>query len=483
MDINKIKKPIYTDDRSDSHLDRPHLIQRAIINQNNTNNYKVEQNNNIQNKRFNHSDETQKKIRTNQRVVYNPKTLTSKIQTTKQLAPGEDSTNSVDPVGEFVVGNAVLSPVFKAVPYIKSEIFNLIKKTSPYIKSSRNYTLNNFLDKTNLLKEPNFNSEIPNNNYSDILIDRRFNLGQYLNTDNTHTIVTSGLKPLNEKSTYAFQANIPDSYYSNLADKVIDSNTASDWIKYGIDNYDVKNLDKNDIIDYLTDGSQDIKNTNLNNLLRTQVKNYFNSPEYNNRIRYGVGPIDGFLNYSLKNSSYRDISDRLMSKVAQTKPGYATWGTHTGFVNKRPLGLNLFNNMHNRNTPNSLQTYYHEVGGHGTEDVYGVDNFYDPTLVSNKIKNKIFQNMSTEEKRTSKIQNYLDQPNEMRARGTAVNIFQHSYPDNSFYLKSAKNKNINVVPVGSQLDQLLDSFNFNLDATNDYINQVYKQGGKLNEKK
>ena len=91
--------------------------------------------------------------------------------------------------------------------------------------------------------------------------------------------------------------------------------------------------------------------------------------------------------------------------------------------------------------------------------------------------------MSTEEKRTSKIQNYLDQPNEMRARGTAVNIFQHSYPDNSFYLKSAKNKNINVIPVGSQLDQLLDSFNFNLDATNDYINQVYKQGGKLNEKK
>ena len=31
MDINKIKKPIYTDDRSDSHLDRPHLIQRAYI--------------------------------------------------------------------------------------------------------------------------------------------------------------------------------------------------------------------------------------------------------------------------------------------------------------------------------------------------------------------------------------------------------------------------------------------------------------------
>ena len=31
MDINKIKKPIYTDDRSDSHLDRPHLIQRAYM--------------------------------------------------------------------------------------------------------------------------------------------------------------------------------------------------------------------------------------------------------------------------------------------------------------------------------------------------------------------------------------------------------------------------------------------------------------------
>ena len=39
MDINKIKKPIYTDDRSDSHLDRPHLIQRAIINQNNKNQF------------------------------------------------------------------------------------------------------------------------------------------------------------------------------------------------------------------------------------------------------------------------------------------------------------------------------------------------------------------------------------------------------------------------------------------------------------
>ena len=29
MDINKIKKPIYTDDRSDSHLDRPPEAKKA----------------------------------------------------------------------------------------------------------------------------------------------------------------------------------------------------------------------------------------------------------------------------------------------------------------------------------------------------------------------------------------------------------------------------------------------------------------------
>lgn len=161
MDINKIKKPIYTDDRSDSHLDRPHLIQRAIINQNNTNNYKVEQNNNIQSKRFNHSDETQKKVRTNQRVVYNPKTLTSKIQTTKQLAPGEDSTDSVDPVGEFVVENAVLSPIFKAAPYIKSGIFNLIngKLRNNWIRDKIiSNALNKSVNKTTLIPKEEVNN-------------------------------------------------------------------------------------------------------------------------------------------------------------------------------------------------------------------------------------------------------------------------------------------------------------------------------------
>lgn len=112
MDINKIKKPIYTDDRSDSHPTRQRLQYLAKLNQNSANEQKVRENNNKQNKRLNHSNETIKKIRTYQKVIYD-KDNNSRIKTYYREAPGEDSTNGVDPVGGFITEGTALSPLFK----------------------------------------------------------------------------------------------------------------------------------------------------------------------------------------------------------------------------------------------------------------------------------------------------------------------------------------------------------------------------------
>ena len=110
MDYNKLIQ--ISDNRSDSHPTRQRLQYLAKLNQNSANEQKVRENNNKQNKRLNHSNETIKKIRTYQKVIYD-KDNNSRIKTYYREAPGEDSTNGVDPVGEFITEGAALSPLFK----------------------------------------------------------------------------------------------------------------------------------------------------------------------------------------------------------------------------------------------------------------------------------------------------------------------------------------------------------------------------------
>ena len=110
MDYNKLIQ--ISDNRSDSHPTRQRLQYLAKLNQNSANEQKVRENNNKQNKRLNHSNETIKKIRTYQKVIYD-KDNNSRIKTYYREAPGEDSTNGVDPVGEFITEGAAFSPLFK----------------------------------------------------------------------------------------------------------------------------------------------------------------------------------------------------------------------------------------------------------------------------------------------------------------------------------------------------------------------------------
>lgn len=74
---------------------------------------KVNKHNEQENKRYNHSDETVKKSRQYWKTNYNPKTDTESIVKQKAvMAPSEDSTNGVDPVGKFYTEMVATNPLF-----------------------------------------------------------------------------------------------------------------------------------------------------------------------------------------------------------------------------------------------------------------------------------------------------------------------------------------------------------------------------------
>ena len=64
----------------------------------------------------------------------NPRTgFTHIIEDKPVLAKGEDSTDAVDPIGEFVVGNAALGPVFKLAG--KSDLYGAGRLGNNYARS------------------------------------------------------------------------------------------------------------------------------------------------------------------------------------------------------------------------------------------------------------------------------------------------------------------------------------------------------------
>ena len=153
MNPKKIKFS-YADDRSDSHPDRRHLEQQARLNIQRRQTQLVSEHNDREAQRRNHSDETIKKYTTKQSVTVNPRTgFTHIIEDKPVLAKGEDSTDAVDPIGEFVVGNAASGPVFKLAG--KAALYGAGRLGNNYARSKIiSQTLNDGVDNAALKVSP-----------------------------------------------------------------------------------------------------------------------------------------------------------------------------------------------------------------------------------------------------------------------------------------------------------------------------------------
>lgn len=387
------------------------------------------------------------------------------------------------PIGASVLGKGL----DVATPYIKTGLENLsnmfgagVDRASQLYKPFREYRIGK------LLGEPKLTSEftkVPDNSFSYMYPDMRFNVGQYFNTTNPHTIVSSGLKPLNNKSTYFFQADTPGSYYYNMVQKARDDSKYLDTsTKIGLHFNQTSKLNNHELLDFLTDGSQDVKDTPWNKLLQGYLKNYFTSDNYKKAFMQSKYKdsydkfINGFVFPAFNNYSYRNVSPRLMSKISETKPGYTTFGMHTSLSNSVGNGYNLFNDVTRRTVPAGTQTYFHEVGGHGTEEAFGINKVKDPTNISQKF----LQQTSSQPSSNSGFQNYLQQPNEMRARGISTNALRTSLPGfSNRYFKINSDGEIQNIPKRSQLEKLTQSLNGNKDVSLSYLDNIFKQGGKI----
>lgn len=139
-------------------------------------------------------------------------------------------------------------------------------------------------------------------------------------------------------------------------------------------------------------------------------------------------------------------------------------------------GYNLFNDVTRRTVPAGTQTYFHEVEGHGTEEAFGINKVKDPTNISQKF----LQQTSSQPSSNSDFQNYLQQPNEMRARGISTNALRTSLPGfSNRYFKINSDGEIQNIPKRSQLEQLTQSLNGNKDVSLSYLDNIFKQGGKI----
>ena len=115
--------------------------------------------------------------------------------------------------------------------------------------------------------------------------DMRFNVGQYFNTTNPHTIVSSGLKPLNNKSTYFFRQILLVLIIIIWSKKPeMTLNIQIHQLKIGLHFNQTSKLNNHELLDFLTDGSQDVKDTPWNKLLQGQLKNYFTSDNYKRHL-------------------------------------------------------------------------------------------------------------------------------------------------------------------------------------------------------
>ena len=243
---------------------------------------------------------------------------------------------------------------------------------------------------------------------------------------------------------------------------------------------DAKKMDDNDLLDFITDGSQNIKDTPINKLLWDNAVDYFKSQNYINRINKTVGYpkyeqfIQEYLPSAFNNNSIINLSSRLMKKYNPGSRGY-----HFQIGRNGSTGLRDFANQE---PDYAITTYFHEVGGHGTEGYFGLGKTADPTGVSQTSMAKVNSSTTVKNEVSEHVgEDYYTRPNEMRARALATNMFIHMYPKRAGRLFDIDYfGDINRVISDSQPGRLFfGSFKKDWSALTDYLHNAYKQGGKL----
>ena len=433
-------------------INRKQLEARAKLIALSSQNYKTKLYNEKQLVRKNHSDETNIKKISFQKVQYNPKTQTSRIVNTKPIkAPYEDSVNGVDPVGEFYVSTVAANPLFKLLQLGKSAVTNLGKK----------YILYKTINKATQNAEPK------------IFIEQKFeprtflnlnsNMGYYFKTDNPHIIQPNGLKRLNEKPTYFFQSENPNSYYFKYQDKA-----RSETPKVGINPQD---LSVNDFLDFLLGGSQNLEGLPIYKKLNKDINRLFNSKNYQYNLHMSNFNADKFNNdflpKMLQNSTTANISNRLTNIYGSKTSS----GINTHYIKMPTVNNVLVRDMVNTPTEDVLQTYYHEVGGHGTDSFFGTTKTYDNTGLTDKFIKPI--------NNKNQFLQYNKRPNEIRAKALSTKALFINYPKFSReYFKTSPDGRIERAFDNSQFYNLTRATGDWIDAQN-YVNDVYEKGGKL----
>ena len=399
----------------------------------------------------------------------------------KDLSQGNylGATLNTLPIGASVLGRGL----DVATPYIKTGLNNLsntvgngLERTSQLYKPLRYYRFNRLL--RNPIVPSGF-SEFPDNSFTQMYPYNAIKLGQYFRTTNPHTNVVTGLTPLNEKPVIFFQSDVPGSYYNKMATQIRNKDEA-DQAKLGLHFMDAKKMDDNDLLDFITDGSQNIKDTPINKLLWDNAVDYFKSQNYINRINKTVGYpkyeqfIQEYLPSAFNNNSIINLSSRLMKKY---NPGSSGYHFQIG-----RNGSTVLKDFANQEPDYAIPTYFHEVGGHGTEGYFGLGRTADPTGVSQTSMAKVNSSTTVKNEVSEHFgEDYYTRPNEMRARALATNMFIHMYPKRAGRLFDIDYfGDINRVISDSQPGRLFfGSFKKDWSALTDYLHNAYKQGGKL----
>lgn len=120
------------------------------------------------------------------------------------------------------------------------------------------------------------------------------------------------------------------------------------------------------------------------------------------------------------------------------------------------------------------------TGLHLSHEAYTHDKKINKVKDPTNISQKFLQQTSSQPSSNSDFQNYLQQPNEMRARGISTNALRTSLPGfSNRYFKINSDGEIQNIPKRSQLEQLTQSLNGNKDVSLSYLDNIFKQGGKI----
>lgn len=388
------------------------------------------------------------------------------------------------PIGASVLGRGL----DMATPYIRTGLDNLsnmfgigLDRASQLYKPLRDYRVSKLFGEPKLT--PEFTTA-PDNSFSYKYPYSNERFGYYFKTTNPHTNVVTGFIPLNEKSTAFFQSDVPNSYYNEMATQIRNKNW-EDSAKLGLHKSEwVDKMNNDDLLDFVNGGTQNIKDTPINSSLWNKTVNYFNSSDYADKInrtanKYRYNPfIKEYLPYMFNHNSFTNVSERLMEKYDPYSGAFHFSLPGTNGAN----GANVFRNFANATPDYGIPTYFHEVGGHGTEKYFGFNRTTDPTGVSQASISKIGSSPAAENIINKGLgQDYYVRPNEMRARAISTNAFINQYPKRAKELfKIDDLGNIGQTIGGSEPDQLLTgSFNTDWPAFDDYLHNAYKKGGKI----